>query len=427
MHQVSTTGVACTSTADPIAIVAARMSGGPTHTGQPGDVNAPAVDVHTHAARLNALGIRRIQVLAWRDSSDPDAGGSEEHADQLMRRWAAAGLQIVQRTARADGQPISGTRDGYEVVRRGGRFAVFPRAVAAQLAGRQRHGYDALVEIWNGVPWFSPVWCRRPRVTFLHHVHGPMWDQVLPTPLAHVGRFVETTLAPRCYRGSTVITLAEESRTELIGLGFRSERVHVVSPGISTAFSPSPSQRAAVPTVVSVGRLAPVKRMPDLLAALLATRQRVPALQVEIVGEGVDRTALTAWIDAHEAQSWVTLRGRVTADALVDAYRRAWLVTSASLAEGWGMTVTEAAACGTPAVVTDTVGHRGSVADGVTGSLVAQPHDLGPAVADALGNPALLARWGSAALARSRSFTWDAAAAVSLGLLADEADRRAAR
>ena len=62
--------------------------------------------------------------------------------------------------------------------------------------------YDALVEIWNGVPWFSPIWCRKPRITFLHHVHGPMWDQMLPGPLAACGRALETRLAPPFYRRS---------------------------------------------------------------------------------------------------------------------------------------------------------------------------------------------------------------------------------
>ena len=45
------------------------------------------------------------------------------------------------------------------------------------------------------------------------------------------------------------------------------------------------------------------------------------------------------------------------------------LVSSASLAEGWGLTLTEAAACCTPAVATDVSGHRSSVIDGVTGVL----------------------------------------------------------
>ena len=267
----------------------------------------PQPSVREHVARLRQLGVRRIVVLAWRDSADPDAGGSEEHADQLMRRWAAEGLSVTQRTARADRHPPTARRDGYDVVRRGGRYTVFPRTVLAGLAGRLGD-YDALVEIWNGVPWMSPIWCRRPRVTFLHHVHGPMWDQVLPAPLARFGRAVEVRLAPRFYRAGTVITLADASREELVALGFHSDRVHVVPPGVSPSFTPDAARRAAVPTVVSVARLAPVKRMPDLLDAMREARRRVPELQVEIIGDGVDRAALASWVAANDARSWVTLR-----------------------------------------------------------------------------------------------------------------------
>ena len=46
--------------------------------------------------------------VAWRDLDDPDAGGSEVHADQFMRRWAAAGLEIVHRTSAAAGPPGDG-------------------------------------------------------------------------------------------------------------------------------------------------------------------------------------------------------------------------------------------------------------------------------------------------------------------------------
>ena len=44
------------------------------------------------AGDLVRRGVRRIHVLAWRDLDDPDAGGSELHADEFMRRWADAGL-----------------------------------------------------------------------------------------------------------------------------------------------------------------------------------------------------------------------------------------------------------------------------------------------------------------------------------------------
>ena len=110
----------------------------------------------------------------------------------FLKRVPQAGF-IRFSTSFAQGLPTHADRNGYHVVRKGSRYSVFPRGVARELWSR--HEYDALVEIWNGVPWLSPVWCHKPRITFLHHVHGPMWNQLLPRPLAFMGRAVEARLA----------------------------------------------------------------------------------------------------------------------------------------------------------------------------------------------------------------------------------------
>lgn len=361
-----------------------------------------------------AAGVRRVHVLAWRDLDDPDAGGSEVHADEFMRRWAAAGLDITHRTSSAVGQPVTAVRNGYRVIRRGSRYTVFPRTVASELVGRMG-GYDALVEVWNGVPWMSPLWSRKPRLTFLHHVHGPMWDQLLPRPLAGIGRALEARLAPPFYRSALTLTPSESTRLDLLDLGFRADRVIAVNNGVDPVFQPGPN-RAAVPTVVGVGRFAPVKRHHALIEAAVVARRRVPDLQLVIVGDGPLRPSLEARIAAHGAGAWISLTGRLSHAELVAVYQRAWLVSSASLAEGWGLTLTEAAACGTPAVVTDINGHRSSVIDGVTGVLVPLPA-LGEALADVLLDGARREQLGAAALARARTLTWDASARGILAAL----------
>ena len=162
-------------------------------------------ELHRLVDEIRDAGIHRVHVLAWRDLDDPDAGGSEVHADHFMRRWADAGLDVLHRTSAGVGIPATARRNGYDVVRRGSRYSVFPRTVVAELTRRMGR-FDGLVEIWNGVPWFSPVWCRRPRITIVHHVHGPMWDQILPGPLAGLGRALETRLAPPFYRRTEVVT-----------------------------------------------------------------------------------------------------------------------------------------------------------------------------------------------------------------------------
>ena len=351
------------------------------------------------AEEMIAAGCRRIRVLAWRDLEDVDAGGSELHADHFMRRWAAAGLDVEQRTSLAAGLPALAERNGYRVVRRGSRYTVFPRAVARQVL--ERGEYDSLVEVWNGVPWFSPLWCRKPRITFLHHVHGPMWDQLLPGPFAHAGRLLEARIAPPFYRRTLTLTPSEATRDDLLALRFRSERVVAVNNGVEASFVPG-GTKAPAPTVVSVGRLAPVKRQDELLAAAAIARRRVPDLRLVLVGDGPLRPALEAWVRDHDAAGWVTLAGHRTREELVGLYQSAWVVASASLAEGWGLTMTEAAACGTPAVATDISGHRSSVVDGVTGVL-APLERLGEALADVLLDDRRRDSMAAAALARART------------------------
>ena len=266
---------------------------------------------------MMAVGVRRVHVLAWRDLDDPDAGGSEVHADEFMRRWAAAGLDITHRTSEAVGQPSTSTRNGYRVIRRGSRYSVFPRAVGSEWI-RRMGAYDALVEVWNGVPWMSPLWCRKPRITFLHHVHGPMWDQLLPRPLAGVGRALEARFAPPFYRRSLTLTPSDATRDDLLGLGFRSDRVVAVNNGVDPMFQTG-GERSASPLVLCVGRLAPVKRQDELIEAAVIARRRVADLQLVIVGDGPLRPALEARVAAHGASDWISFAGRLTHADLVAA------------------------------------------------------------------------------------------------------------
>jgi len=370
-------------------------------------------------------GLRRIHFVAWRDLDDPEAGGSELHAHKVASLWAEAGLDVTFRTSAVPGGPPALTRDGYRVVRRAGRYAVFPGAAWEGIRMGQRPG-DALVEIWNGMPFFSPLWYRGPRVVFLHHVHAEMWGMVLPSALARLGDTVERRLAPPVYRRSRVVTLSESSRREIEEmLGLRADRISVAPPGVDARFTPGTAAlRSTVPLVVAVGRLVPVKRFDLLLRALARVKREQPALEAVIVGEGYERPALESLRAELGATDWVQLPGRVGEDALLSWYRRAWVVASSSQREGWGMTLTEAAACGTPSVATNIAGHADAVLDGESGLLVDDGDELAPALARVLGDEVLRSRLAKGALARARWFTWDATAGRALEALAAEAAAR---
>ena len=375
-----------------------------------------------------AAGIRRVHMLSWRDLADVEAGGSEVHASEVARFWAEAGLEVTLRTSYAQGQPNKVVRDGYTVVRRAGRYMVFPRAVLTELRGKLGPR-DALVEYWNGMPFLSPLWERRPKVVVLHHVHAEMWKMVLgdaPT-LASIGDFVERRLAPLAYRRTRIVTLSDSSKADILEqLGLRPERIDVVPPGVDPRFTPSTEvPKADRPLVVAVGRLVPVKRYDLLLAACAEARRTVPDLELAIVGDGFERPALDAQVRSLDADSWVRFTGFLREHELVDLYRQAWVVASASAREGWGMSLTEAGACGTPAVATRIPGHADAVRDGVSGVLTdGTAAALGGGLAEVLLDADLRRRLGDGAVARAGELTWSSTAIGIMRALADVAVSR---
>ena len=381
---------------------------------------APGSSADALARLAEEARLARVQMVAWRDLEDPEAGGSEFHAHQVAARWAAAGIEIELRTSAVDGRSRFVRRSGYGVVRQSGRYGVFPHVAWHGLRTETRPG-EGLVEIWNGMPFFSPLWFRGPRIVFLHHVHAEMWGMTLPRWLARTGDTIERLLAPPLYRNSRIVTLSESSRREIVSmLGMRPSRITVAPPGVGSRFTPD-GERSPVPLVVAVGRLVPVKRFDMLIEALARARVHRPDLRAVIIGEGYERPRLEALRRHHGAEAWLELPGRLDDDAMVDWYRKAWVVASSSQREGWGMTLTEGGACGTPAVATRIAGHQDAVVDGKTGLLVDNRDELAGALLRVLGDPGLRRRLSAGALRHARTFSWDATAHHTLLALTQEA------
>ena len=125
------------------------------------DIQLPSV-----VSALQRAGISRIKIIAWRDLDDPEAGGSELHAHMIAQHWADAGMNVTMRTSRIFGHPERQSRSGYTVIRRSGRYGVFLSNFVEMLADeRQPLETDALVEVWNGMPFFVPVATRKPHIS----------------------------------------------------------------------------------------------------------------------------------------------------------------------------------------------------------------------------------------------------------------------
>lgn len=372
-------------------------------------------------ADAERAGIRRVQVVAYRDLDDPMAGGSELHLHEILSRWAGAGLDIDLRTVAGPGLDRTCERNGYRVERIGGYYTGVARTSLAGVGGRFRAA-DALVEVWNGMPVLSPLWWRGPRLTLLHHLHHELWHSTYPPLVARFGSFVERRVAPHFYRSGPVATLSPSSAREIVAdTVLRSEQVEVVPPGIAESFGKGPAMRE--PIVLTVARLTSAKRIDAILRSVAAIRDRVPDARLVVVGSGPELDGLTTLADQLGIDDRVNFVGRVSDEELVLHYQAARVLAAASSSEGWGMTITEAAACGTPAVASDIVGHRDAIGPDA-GILAADDEGLTDGLARLLTDDSAWSLASAAALEAADRLSWDASAATLLDLLASDARRR---
>lgn len=153
-----------------------------------------------------------------------------------------------------------------------------------------------------------------------------------------------------------------------------------------------------------VGRLDPVKRIGDLIAAIGQMRASV---QLDVYGEGAQRDSLAHTIETSMLGDRVTLHGSI-ADPR-EAYSAIDALVLPSEAEGFGLVLIEAMAAGVPVIGTDVDGIRDVVAHERTGLLVpvADPSAIATAIARLRDDTALRERLIAAAREEvARRFAW---------------------
>jgi glycosyltransferase involved in cell wall biosynthesis len=139
---------------------------------------------------------------------------------------------------------------------------------------------------------------------------------------------------------------------------------------------------------------------------------RHPDLEIVVIGRGAERERIERLAGELGLASRTRLVGFVDDDE-----RDRWLAESrvcvcASEKEGWGLTVIEANAVGTPVVASDAPGLRDSVRHGETGWLapIGDVAAFGARIAELLAAGEKAETMARAGLAWSRRFDWDAAA-----------------
>lgn len=356
----------------------------------------------------------RILVLNERDPEHPRAGGAEIHVERIFSRLAARGHDVTWLSTGFVGAERETVISGLRVRRRGPlavHYATLPLRVRRAVA---RGEVDVVVECLNKIPFYAPLYAGVPVLALCHHLFGDVAFDQVSWPIA-TGVVAAEAGIPRAYHRVPFLAISESTAADLAARGVPRRHISVSAPGIDAAGHPVDPRASRPARVTYVGRLERYKRIDVMLLAGARLVAEFPDLELLVIGQGAERAPLEALARRLGLEDRVRFAGFVDdreRDALLAASR---VCVFPSEKEGWGLTVIEANALGTPVVARDAPGLRDSVRHAETGLLVrARDEDGIDAWVEAIGaylkedEETLATR--ERCLAWARRFDWDRAA-----------------
>lgn len=353
-----------------------------------------------------------IAILDYRDIRHPEAGGSEVYIYEIFRRIAEYGHRVTWISARDAGAPAEEREGNLRMLRTGNKLTANFTSARAALRLARVEPVDLFVENLCKIPFFLPWYTDAPVLPVVLHLFGEtVFREANPLLASYV--WLYERFIPRVYRDKPFVALSDSTAHDLRRRGVESRWVDVVPPGLDLArFHEPDGGDAREPLVLYVGRLKRYKEIDIALRAFARVRAETPAARMVILGKGDDRPRLEGVVRKVGIGDAVDFRGFVTEDEKVDWLRRARVVVYPSPKEGWGISTTEAAACGTPVVASDSDGLRDAVSDDETGFLVshASVDAWTDRIRQLLTDDVLHDRLSRTAAAWARDFDWDSRA-----------------
>jgi len=285
----------------------------------------------------------RILILNWKDLSHPAAGGAEVFTEKVARSLVEGGHSVTLFAASVEGRAPRESVEGVKVVRQGSRIGVY-RAARRFWSEQGKGNYDVVVDEINTRPFLTPNWVRgTPVVALIHQLAREVWAYETPFPLSVLGRYVLEPWWLRAYRDIPAITVSPSSAHALVRHhGWQD--ITVVPEGYTPHAVPDVPKEAD-PTVVFLGRLVGMKRPDDAIEAFRILSEKHAAAKLWIVGDGPLLSRLR-----EQAPPGVTFVGRVSSEEVRNRLARAHVLVATSIREGWGLNISEGAACGTPSI-----------------------------------------------------------------------------
>ena len=343
----------------------------------------------------------RIIWLAHRDPINPRSGGAERTIYEVCTRLASNGFEINLLTGGWKGCKSIENLHGIRIKRIGRNIA--PHLVLPLILLRNK--FDIVVnDLGHALPWLSSTIMNKHNIVFFHHLHARSLPGQVNPLLAKVITAIE-----KCYfiiyHNTVFVTESTTSKDDLVKLGIIEDKIRMNPPGVDLNLF-HPVAKTQYPTLVYFGGMRKYKRPQESLFLLKELLERIKSLNLFIIGVGPEEPSLKKLAFELNLQDHAIFKGRVSDTELSNIVASSWLNVHTSVTEGWGFSILEASAAGTPTVAYDVPGVKDAVVDGLNGIKVKDGNRkaLSDAAFSILRDPK---KWWLSSVEVGKKYSWD--------------------
>lgn len=329
----------------------------------------------------------RILFLSWRDIKSPKKGGAEVFTHQMLKNIDKEKFEITHFSPIYSGLPAEETIDGVKYIRKGNIFTVIPYAIIHYIT--RRKSIDYVVDQCNTHRFFTPLWVSRSkRIFFIHQMTKEIWFRNTKAPFSYIGYYFEK-LMTYIYKGNRTFTVSNSTKKDLIDMGLNSSKILILPEGID--FVPWDKkgflEKERDITFTYVGRFSKYKGIDATIESFGMIKRDHPDAKLWIIGKKDQRYIDEVLIPIMNSYNLIEMDGAGSGDVKffgfvsdelkLELMSRSHYLVFPSEREGWGLTITEAAAVGTPSIVYNSAGLVDAVEGGNRGYIVSENTAVG--------------------------------------------------
>ena len=349
----------------------------------------------------------RILWFAHRDIKHPKAGGAERTIYEVGRRLVKLGVDVNVVTVNPGNLLNYEIVDGIKTYRIKGNI----RAHLSVNKMINKIKPDVVIDdMGHAVPWCSSWFTDSKIIVFFYHLHARSLPGQVNIVLAKIITFIEK-MYPHIYKNNIFVTESNTSENDLINLGIKKSNITRIPLGVDLELF-HPGEKTKNIQLLYFGGLRKYKRPEYAIKVYQELHNEIKDLKLIMTGNGPLLDKMKE--DIKNKNYNIDFLGKIDYDKLAKIIRESWVNLHFSITEGWGLSIMESSASGTPSVAYRVPGVVDTIKDGYNGYLLNNINEFKDKILYIIKNENLFIQ-NSRKFAEN--FTWDKTAEMWYELL----------